>query len=596
MQLGMTENGIGVRKQDVALQNPVKYDVVVVGLGTAGAEAYCHCVKEGLNVLGIEKSNGMGGQSTIGCISFGGLPANKLKELERRGRGGDIMYESVAIGAWMDNGKIIGVRVLSNGIVHDAMAKIVIDASGNASIARMCGLPIRKGRDYDGLMAPCSRAETWMNLETKSIHPWYRNYPEDLTLSMEDYASTVSMLSRERHKHWLGNRKKERLLKPSMIVGAREEGRVVTEQILTLQEILERKPFTNPIFYAWGPEDLPVFHGDHAFESEPIQNWKVLCGLPFFGYPAVLTYGTIVAKGIDGLLVPSKHFGVAHDLGGGIRMQDDMRKTGIAAACAASTAIRLNCALKDVPYSELKPLLEAAGNLKPPRKNDVTAVRGVEFHAFSDEEAVNALKQDVIRTGEWWYAETKGAPCEHAAYAYWTAWKRGMSGNENEKRHLADMLVAEMQKGDRFAGNFAIALGLMKDRRAIPTLLAIVKHPGGPLDPVVKNAYPNRVKALLLLGRFQEQESLPLMMDIIRDDGQRYMADLFGSNAFATPDLCRFQALSYALMAIKSILAAYPNTDVENELHQWQQRDFKFAGLDGRDITDRLKRLHFASK
>ena len=55
MQLGMTENGIGVRKQDVALRNPVQYDVVVVGLGTAGAEAYCHCVKEGLNVLGIEK-------------------------------------------------------------------------------------------------------------------------------------------------------------------------------------------------------------------------------------------------------------------------------------------------------------------------------------------------------------------------------------------------------------------------------------------------------------------------------------------------------------------------------------------------------------
>ncbi|MBQ9447243.1 MAG: FAD-dependent oxidoreductase, partial [Victivallales bacterium] len=189
MQLGMTENGIGVRKQDVALRNPVKYYVVVIGLGTAGAEAYCHCVKEGLNVLGIEKSNGMGGQSTIGCISFGGLPANKLKELERRGRGGDIMYESVAIGAWMDNGKIIGIRVLSNGIIHDAMAKIVIDASGNASIARMCDLPIRKGRDYDGLMAPCSRAETWMNLETKSIHPWYRNYPEDLTLSMKDYSS-----------------------------------------------------------------------------------------------------------------------------------------------------------------------------------------------------------------------------------------------------------------------------------------------------------------------------------------------------------------------------------------------------------------------
>ena len=124
----------------------------------------------------------------------------------------------------------------------------------------------------------------------------------------------------------------------------------------------------------------------------------------------------------------------------------------------------------------------------------------------------------------------------------------------------------------------------------MPTLLEIVKHPGGELDPVIKNAYPNRVKALLLLGRFQEQESLPLMMDIIRDDAKSFMEDLFGTGAFSTPDMCRFQALSYALMAIKSILAAYPNAQIENELRQWQQRDFKFLGMDGRDITDRLKR------
>ena len=252
MQLGMTENGVGIRLQNVALQNPVEYDVVVVGLGTAGAACYCHCVKEGLNVLGIEKTNGMGGQSTVGCVAFGASPSARILDLERRGRGGDILYESVVIGVFINGDKVSGVRVLSNGIIRDTMAKIVIDASGNASIARMCGLPLRKGRDYDGVMAPCSRAETWMNLESKNVHPWYRNYPEDLTLSMKDYASTVSMLSRERHKHWLGARKKERLLKPAMLVGAREEARVVTEEVLTLQEILERKPFTNPIFYAWG--------------------------------------------------------------------------------------------------------------------------------------------------------------------------------------------------------------------------------------------------------------------------------------------------------------------------------------------------------
>ena len=92
MQFGMTENGIGIRLQYVALQNPVEYDVVVVGLGTAGAACYCHCVKEGLNVLGIEKTNGMGGQSTVGCVAFGASPSARILDLERRGRGGDILY------------------------------------------------------------------------------------------------------------------------------------------------------------------------------------------------------------------------------------------------------------------------------------------------------------------------------------------------------------------------------------------------------------------------------------------------------------------------------------------------------------------------
>ena len=568
------------------------YDVVVVGLGTAGAEAFRTAVGTGLDVLGIERGNGMGGQGTIGCVSFGALITNRMRDLERQGAKGEVAYESAVIGARLEGGRVTRLTYVTNGLVREVSAKIVIDASGNATVARLCGLKVRKGRAFDGVMAPCARAETWLDASGK-VHPIYRNYPEDLSRAPAVYSGTVSMLSRERHAFWKTKRRTERMLRPAFIVGAREEERYFTEEILTLDDALRERRYPNPVFHAWEPEDLPVFHGDHAFESAATQNWKVLCGLPFFGYPATLTYGTLVAKGVDNLLVPSKHFGVSHDLGGGIRMQEEMRKAGIVAAFAAQIAIRRGCAVRDVPYAELRPPIEKAGTLRPPRKTFVTSYHGYEFKPFTDGEAVAALRQDVVRTDEWWYAKSKGDPCERAAYAYWTAWKRALSGTSDERRRLADLFAAEMAKTPRYAGNYAVALGLMEDARALPVLRGIVSDPGGETDPVIPKAYPNRIKAILLLGRFADADSVGPLMGIVRDGARRFTESLLKAGAFRTPDLCRFQALSYALMALQAILAKHPDAQLAAELRAWQRRPMSFMGAENENLASRLRAVKF---
>lgn len=564
------------------------YDVVVVGLGTAGAEAFRTAISSGLRVLGVERGNGMGGQGTLGCVSFGASIPNRLRELERQCVNGEVAYESSVIGARLERGRVTRVSYVANGIVHEVSAKVVIDASGNATVARLCGLAVRKGRDFDGVMAPCARAETWMDSDGK-VRPVYRNYPDDLTLSPDAYSGTVSMLARERHRFWKSKRLTERMLRPASLVGAREEQRYFTEEILTLDDALRERTYPNPIFYAWEPEDLPVFFGDHAFESEAIQDWKVLCGLPFFGYPATLVYGTLVAKDVDNLLVPSKHFGVAHDLGGGIRMQEEMRKSGVVAALAAALMLRRGCAARDVPYGELKPLLEKAGTLVPPRKAFVTSYHGYEFKPFTDAEAVVALRQDVVRTDEWWYAKSKGDPCERAAYAYWTAWKRFLSGTPGERRRLSDLLAAELVKTPRYAGNFAVALGLMRDARALPVLRGIIRNPGGVTDPVVEKAYPNRIKAILLVGRFADRESVEALLQIVRDDARSFVAGLAKAKAFRNEEECRFQALSYALMALRAILTAHPDDKVAATVRDWQSKPLSFKLSNGVDLAPRLK-------
>lgn len=601
MEICLTVEGRRVRER--AAQNPTfaaQYDAVVVGLGTAGAEAFAQCCRSGLKTLGVERLNGMGGLSTLGIVCFGKALTRRLRDAERAASDGEVAYCSVVVGVWMDGRRIVGVRTLSNGVLRDVGARTVIDATGNASVARMCGCRLRKGRAFDGVMAPCARGETWLEDGQAVPRPIYRNYPDDLSASVRDVSSTVVKLARARHAFWQEQKMSARLLRPSQMVGAREDPRVETEATASMADALVGTRFADPLFFACEPEDLPVYYNDHAFESEPIRNWKVHCGLPMFKYPSSVPYGTIVAKGVDNLFVPSKHFGVAHDLGGSLRMQPEMRKTGLAAALAAALSLARGCAARDVPYAELKPQLVAAGCLEPASSDRVNVHHGTPFARFSDDEVVSALRQDIVRTAEWWQGprgRATGTDAERAAYALWTAWDRGLTGTPAARAALADTLAAEMAHGaPRHAGNFAVALALMKDARALPVLRDIVAHPGGPTDPVIARAYPNRIKALDLLGRFADEASLPLLVAIVADGARAFTAGLADAQAFDGGEAtCRFQALSYALMSAQAILRRHPNRALAARLTELREALPPFWQANGYDLGERLRKVAFAS-
>jgi hypothetical protein len=574
VELGLTLNGKHVCRT-AAPEFGEKYDAVVVGLGTAGEEAALVAAKLGLNVLGVEKHNAMGGQATIGCVNFGENIVSRMIRSERMAdaTGLKLAYETVPMGVWLDGKRVVGLRLFRNGVSRDVAARIVIDATGNATIARMAGCRLRSGRVWDGEKGACARAELWATPEG-GMRPLYANYRRDLCGSAADYSAAVAFLAGTRHKVW--NASKIRMLKPALLVGAREEERVETLETVTLLDCLKEKKYPNPIFYAFGPEDLARVDQDGAFESEEIQNWKYLCSMPCFGYPSVLPYGTIVARDVEALLVPSKHFGVSHDAGGGIRMQCEMRKTGYAAACATLLAVRGDLALKNVPYAKLCLLLEKGGLLKRPAKQFVTAVNGVSTGPYTPEQAVAALKQDVALPGEWWNSKADGGPREQAAYAYWTAWKCALSGSAAERQRFGDLLNTEMGRGGRWAGNFAVALGLLGDARACGVLRSLVatqgaSHPDG-ADPVIACAYPNRIKAICLLGRLGDQASMPLFRDIVLDNAVAFTKDLLGTKLYRTSDRYRFEALSYALMSLRTLLERRPDSRVREELLAWNRK------------------------
>ncbi len=601
MEIRLTVKGKPtVQKVAKAPAFAASYDVVVVGLGTAGAEALTHCVSQKLKTFGIERLNGMGGLSTVGIVCFGGGLNRRLCDYERIAASADIAYETVIAGVWTEGRRLVGVRTLANGIVRDIAASVVIDATGNATVARMCGLGLRKGRAFDGVMAPCARGETWLDDGKQVPRPIYRNFPDDLSRSAADFSATVTKLAKSRHAFWLSQKAQGRMLRPSVMVGPREEVRVETEECASMADAIAGKAFPNPLFFACEPEDLPVYYEDHVFESQEIRNWKVHCGLPMFYYPSSVPYGTIVAKGMENLLVPSKHFGVAHDLGGSLRMQPEMRKTGIAAALAASLMLRLKCTAKDVPYAELKSLLEKAGCLKPARDTRVNTIYGKKFEPLTDDEVVAALRTDITRTAEWWQGprgEATGSEAERAAYALWTAWERGVRGSKTEKAALAGKLSAALGKTPRYDGNLALALALMGDARAVPVLRDLVAHPGGPTDPVVAGAFPNRIKAIDFLGRFADVKSVPILTAIVEDEARQFTEGLAEARAFGGGDaMCRFQALAYALTALQAIGAKHPDRKNAVQMAKLQAKLPPFKShLDGYDLGERLRKIAFTS-
>ena len=598
------------------------YDAVVVGLGTAGTEAAICAAAFGLKTLGVEKQIAMGGQSTLGCVWFQGkgpapspdlskvlknhhttfpiqrmsIPERmELYEREADEVGLDLSYETFAVGVYLENHCVKGVRLCRNGIFCDIAARIVMDCTGNGSVARMAGCRMIVGRDFDHGQAAISKAIFQEN-SRGGQRPRYGFFRDNPVCSAQEYSDIIERISCKWPALW--NARAPRVLLEAAIPGMREEGHVETEEVITLRDCLAGKPVPAPVFHTFEPLDLVRIDEDWAFENEDVQTWKVLCGLHCFGFFASLPYGALLPKNMDALLVPSKHFGIAHDAGSGIRMIADMRKTGIAAACAAALSIRLGVPLKKVPYDRLKEMLDSCGVTAFPRKRTISlwSSRGAPLKPFSNEEIIAALKQDITPPDSWIFRAENG-PRERAAYAYCTVWTANFRFPPARRKLLTEMLFSEMEKKGRFAGNFAVALGLLGDQRACPVLRGIVSNPGTAnpegCDPVIPDAYPNRIKALCLLGRLGDRKAIPLLRDLVLDYAQRFTADLpLNGKKKKTQDQYRFDTLSFALFSLVTLLRLHPDSNVQSALLAWRKQPFVLpAGRNQYDCAPMLKRI-----
>ncbi len=155
-------------------------DVAVIGGGTAGVSAAISAVKNGLNVVVVEKTLGLAGSMSMGMVNpmmcsyvfkgeivseFKGAIFKKeekdfhldtaffhnpetVKEVSQElivDKGGKILYDAQVIDTIIENSEIKYVIVMSFNNLCAIKAKNFIDATGDAKLARLTSIPVKSG-------------------------------------------------------------------------------------------------------------------------------------------------------------------------------------------------------------------------------------------------------------------------------------------------------------------------------------------------------------------------------------------------------------------------------------------------------------------
>ena len=212
---------------------PVKggYDVIVAGGGLSGAAAALAAGRRGKSVLLVEKQCWLGGLATSGLVNFwvplcngrgkmiikgmaeeflklsvslgfdtfpeswkngepsqptnercishfsSGLFALQLLELLKHS-GVDVLYDALITGVQMENGRCKGLFIDGKSGRYFYEAGVVVDATGDADVLKMAGVPTVDGENYftyyaEGVtLAGCQKAVETGNVWHAYSHHW----------------------------------------------------------------------------------------------------------------------------------------------------------------------------------------------------------------------------------------------------------------------------------------------------------------------------------------------------------------------------------------------------------------------------------------
>ena len=593
-------------------------DLLVAGLGTAGTELAILAARQGLSVIAVEKGGAPCGQGGIGGVwdYYFGTPGGAWEERDRTedarmaggyahrgvartlvsdealaGSGVDARYETIVLGVWLSGHRAEGLRVACHGRAYDIKARITADCTGSALLVRMAGGGYTAGRAWDGAQMAFSKVitHTEPNAPVQSRYSFcgrMNGFPDEETFTQ--MALTAATLP-----PCLWEARGGRVFMESPMLAQREEGNIVAEEGVTFEDALRGRRTDKPVFYSFTTQDLSNVDRDYAFEDDALQNWMAICTLDRYGYSVAVPFGAMIPKGYDALLAVGKHFGVEHDLAGGLRMKRDLKKLAEAAAYACALAVKHNISVRDVDYDELAGMLRATGCLDARVDQGIGDLRidpdlpGAHVDLPDTVSAFRAALSKPMPFYGWSMPGTVARREENSpALALMAAWL-------TPNAEIADALAGWIAADEPYADNYALALALMGDERACPRLRQMIARPSQQGEIV-----PLPVRAACLLGRIGAAEDAEALLKLVEDDAKECAAAMPSCEKYPTEGARAYAMLSMAVMSLARIAQRHPALyeGIAQRLQIWSQKPLTCtAGYQPHDcapiLRDAVRRL-----
>jgi len=343
-----------------------RYDVVVMGGGTAGAPAAVGAARHGAKTMVLEYLHGLGGIGTLGMVGryYHGYKKGYTNEVDRgvkaigegnvrqknrldewvfdwkteyfrreiRNAGGDIWFGVLGCGAYIDKGKVKGVIVATpfgKGVI---LAHTVIDSSGSSDIAIAAGA----GFVYtDGNSVAVQGA----GMPFKNPNDFYNNSDwtfTDDTDMLDIWWTFIVAKDKFSDQYDIGK-----------LSQTRERRRMVGDFTISALDIYNGRTYPDVISIHVSSFDTHGFTEDSFFYLKPPEH----SGADVTAY---VPFRALLPKGIEGIAVTGLGASADRDAMPVIRMQPCLQNQGYAVGWAAAIAAKNNQMIRHIDLKSLQ--------------------------------------------------------------------------------------------------------------------------------------------------------------------------------------------------------------------------------------------------
>lgn len=489
----------------------VKYDVVVVGGGTAGAPAAIGAAREGARTLTVDYMHKLGGVGTAGMIGYywygkkcgftaeveKGIAAMKYAvktqakaewwRRENRAAGGDIWFGCMGYGTVLNGRTVAGAMVATPFGPYRVMSSQTVDATGSADLVAAAG-----GKtEWIGAGQIVAQGA---GLPTKRPGWVYSNSDWGL-VNDNDLVGT-----------WLFALQGRKCAKGewdiAQLTDTRERRRMVGRMTVQPLDVLNGRKFYDTI--AQGQTDFDT-HGptiaDCCLVAEFDDRHLFELNIPF---------RALLPEALDNIAVVGIGASAHRDAMPFMRMQADVQNEGYAAGVAAARCAKDKCTLAKVDMRALQKHLSAIGSVP------VEVLGWQDTSPYSDDEIRAAAKQ--VGNGYRGVGIVLSDPKRAIPYL-----KEGYAEAKDEKSRLclahvlgilgdptgADALIAQLSK----PGNERIIINTEKKRsfgRRMGEFDSQIVALGRTGDPRAAGVLAKAIEALPVRGGFSTARAIEL--------------------------------------------------------------------------------------